>query len=66
MEAKLSASTLPKEGITKAESQQARNILHNPELMRVIVEKIVKSGKIVTHFCFCHNGLWLTVQRSVV
>lgn len=38
-------TTLAKEGITKEESVQARNILHNPEEVQEVIQEIVDSGK---------------------
>ena len=42
---RLDDTTLQMEGITKEESVQARNIFHNPEEVKEIIEKIEKAGK---------------------
>jgi N6-adenosine-specific RNA methylase IME4 len=42
---RLRDTTLSKEGITKEESVQARNILHNPNEVQDIIQEIIDSGK---------------------
>ena len=44
-EPKLRDTTLANEGITKEESVQARNILHNPNEVQDIIQEIIDSGK---------------------